>query len=171
MKSCFMASVHTIMILTGPRSTHCSPHVYSAHLECFVAHSDKRCPVSKSFFTHSLKYYSLSSSTTWPTLSALARPTISRSLKPNSCSDISHCRTISSIIWSCIVTTFSCTWVAVHPNIPCPKKREGKNCFQEWMWNPFLLFVEHHLPLCITCTRVCASLGHSTKLESLGNSL
>ena len=74
-------------------------------------------------------------------------PTISRSLEPNSCSDISHCRTISSIIWSCIVTIFSCTWVAVHPNIPCPKKREGKNRFQKWMRNPFLSFVEHRLPL------------------------
>ena len=73
-------------------------------------------------------------------------PIISRSLGPNSCSDLSHCRTISSIIWSCIVTIFSCTWVAVHPNIPCPKKREGKNRFQKWMRNPFLSFVEHRLP-------------------------
>jgi hypothetical protein len=27
-------------------------------------------------------------------------------------------RTKISIIWSCLVTIFSCTWVAVHPNIP-----------------------------------------------------
>lgn len=27
-------------------------------------------------------------------------------------------RTISTIIWSCLITIFSCTWVAVHPNIP-----------------------------------------------------
>ena len=73
MISCFMASARTIMTSTGPRSTHRSPHMYSAHLKRFVAHSDKRCPVSKSFFTHSSKCYSLSSSTTWPTLSALAR--------------------------------------------------------------------------------------------------
>ena len=74
-------------------------------------------------------------------------PIISRSLEPNSCSDLSHCRSIWNIIWSCIVTIFSCTWVAVHRNIPCPKKREGKNRFQRWIWNPILSFAEHRLPL------------------------
>ena len=34
------------------------------------------------------------------------------------CSDIHNCRTIWNIIWSCLVTIFGCTWVAVHPNIP-----------------------------------------------------
>jgi hypothetical protein len=29
-------------------------------------------------------------------------------------------RTKTTIIWSCLVTIFSCTWVAVHPNIPGP---------------------------------------------------
>jgi hypothetical protein len=29
-------------------------------------------------------------------------------------------RTKIGIIWSCLVTIFSCTWVAVHPNIPGP---------------------------------------------------
>ena len=74
-------------------------------------------------------------------------PITSRSLEPNSCSDLSHCRSIWNIIWSCIVTIFSCTWVAVHPNVPCPKKREGKNCFQRWIRNPLISFVEHRLPL------------------------
>ena len=74
-------------------------------------------------------------------------PTTSRSLEPNSCSDLSHCRSIWNIIWSCIVTIFSCTWVAVHPNIPCPKKREGKNRFQRWIRNPLMSFVEHRLLL------------------------
>ncbi|TDL15008.1 hypothetical protein BD410DRAFT_684291, partial [Rickenella mellea] len=31
-----------------------------------------------------------------------------------------NCRTTWSIIWSCLVTVFSCTWVAIHPNIPAP---------------------------------------------------
>ena len=73
MKSCFMASARTIMTLTGLRSTHRSLHMYSAHLKHFVAHSDKGCPVSKSFFTHPSKCYSLSSSTTWLTLPVLAQ--------------------------------------------------------------------------------------------------
>ena len=36
----------------------------------------------------------------------------------SSCDDLHHCRTIWSIIWSCVATIFSCTWVALHPNIP-----------------------------------------------------
>ena len=61
-----------------------------------------------------------------------------RSLDANHCTDLAHCRSIWNIIWSCLVTIFSCTWVAVHPNIPCPKKR-----------NPVILFAEHRLPLFI----------------------
>ena len=68
MKSCFMALARTIMTLTGPRSAHCSPHVYSAHLKRFIVHSDKRYPVSKSFFTHPSKCYSSHFCTTWPFL-------------------------------------------------------------------------------------------------------
>jgi hypothetical protein len=37
---------------------------------------------------------------------------------PAMCTDIRYCRTIWNIIWSCLVTIFGCTWVAVHPNIP-----------------------------------------------------
>ena len=29
-------------------------------------------------------------------------------------------RTISSIIYSCLLTIFACTWTAVHPNLPGP---------------------------------------------------
>ena len=32
-------------------------------------------------------------------------------------------RMIWNINWSCLVTTFVCTWVAVHPNIPGPEER------------------------------------------------
>jgi len=35
--------------------------------------------------------------------------------------DIFGTRSIWSIIWSCLSTTFACTWVAVHTNIPGPK--------------------------------------------------
>ena len=70
-----------------------------------------------------------------------------RSLESNHCADLAHCRTIWNIIWSCLVTIFSCTWVAVHPNIPCPKKREVNNRFQKWIWNPIMSFASHRLPL------------------------
>src|SRR6267143_3193682 len=70
-----------------------------------------------------------------------------RSLQSNPCTDLTHCRTVWNIIWSCLVTIFSCTWVAVHPNMPCPKKRKANNCLQKWIWNPILSFAEHRLPL------------------------
>ena len=76
-----------------------------------------------------------------------ANPIDSRSFDPNSCTDLTHCRTIWNIIWSCLVTIFSCTWVSVHPNIPRPKRREARNGFQRWIWNPILSFAEHRLPL------------------------
>ena len=74
-------------------------------------------------------------------------PITSPSLQSNSCTDPTHSRTIWNIIWSCLATIFSCTWVAVHPNMPCPKKREAKNCFQRWIRNPLLSFAKHRLPL------------------------
>ncbi|TDL16980.1 hypothetical protein BD410DRAFT_754858 [Rickenella mellea] len=38
----------------------------------------------------------------------------------SSCNDLNNCRALLDIIWSCVVTVFSCTWVAVHPNVPAP---------------------------------------------------
>ena len=70
-----------------------------------------------------------------------------QSTKPNSCKDITHCRTIWNIIWSCLITIFSCTWVAVHPNVPCPRKRQANSCIERWILNPFRSFAEHRLPL------------------------
>ena len=65
-------SAHNYDIICS-RSTHCPPYMYSAPLKCFVAHSDKRWPVSKSFFTHSSKCYSSSFSITWSFLSTPAQ--------------------------------------------------------------------------------------------------
>ena len=48
-----------------------------------------------------------------------------------------------------MVTIFSCTWVAVHPNVPCPKKREANGWIERCIWNPLISFVEHRLPLFI----------------------
>jgi hypothetical protein len=35
-----------------------------------------------------------------------------------SCKDIDGCRTLLSIVWSCLATLVACTWVSVHPNVP-----------------------------------------------------
>ena len=37
--------------------------------------------------------------------------------------------------------------MAVHPNIPCPKKREESGWIQIWIKNPFLSLAENRLPL------------------------
>lgn len=46
------------------------------------------------------------------------------SIDPSSdaCDDIHNCRTLLSIIWSCLVTIFACIWVVVHRNIPGPRQ-------------------------------------------------
>ena len=62
------ASARTFMTSIGPRSTHRLPHVYSAPLERFVTHSDKRCLVSNSFFIHPSKCFFSYFFTTWPFL-------------------------------------------------------------------------------------------------------
>jgi len=51
---------------------------------------------------------------------ALPIPAIDEASAPSSCKDYDNCRSILSIIWSCITTIFLCTWVAVHPNVPEP---------------------------------------------------
>ncbi|KAF7977233.1 hypothetical protein HWV62_4333 [Athelia sp. TMB] len=38
-----------------------------------------------------------------------------------SCDDIHTCRTLYSIVQTCLATIFACVWVAVHRNIPAPK--------------------------------------------------
>ena len=83
-----------------------------------------------------------------PSIDAGPIPTIEdRSLTGNQCNDLAHCRTIWNIVWSGLVTIFSCTWVAVHPNVPCPKKREANGWIEKCIWNPLLSFTEHRLPL------------------------
>ncbi|KDQ59773.1 hypothetical protein JAAARDRAFT_632028 [Jaapia argillacea MUCL 33604] len=39
-----------------------------------------------------------------------------------SCEGIEDCRTIWTIVWSCLVTLAACTWVAVHLNVPSPNE-------------------------------------------------
>ncbi|KAJ7836690.1 hypothetical protein B0H14DRAFT_1121108 [Mycena olivaceomarginata] len=66
----------------------------------------------------------------------------------SSCPDAEDCRTTWNIVWSCLVTIFSCTWVAVHPNIPRPVSTREMSLMQrlrhslwEFLSNRMLLFV------------------------------
>lgn len=39
-----------------------------------------------------------------------------------SCRDLGQCRSLWDIVWSCMVTIFACTWLAVHLHVP----KQGK---------------------------------------------
>lgn len=56
-----------------------------------------------------------------PSLSVFSAPICTR---VDSSSSNSDQRSVLNILWSCFATTFACTWVSVHPNVPW--KREGK---------------------------------------------
>ena len=85
-----------------------------------------------------------------PSINAGLIPMIEdRSLTGNHCNDLAHCRTVWNIVWSCLVTIFSCTLVAVHPNVPCPKKQEENGWIKRCIWNSLLSFFRHRLPLFI----------------------
>ena len=124
------------------------------YFACFRHRSNsKGCRISKSLYTPFLVmlfllflYYLLQG----PSIDAGPIPTIeNRSLAGNHCNDLTHCRTIWNIVWSCLATIFSCTWVAVHPNVPCPRKRDANGWIERCIWNPLLSFMEHCLPLFI----------------------
>jgi hypothetical protein len=40
----------------------------------------------------------------------------------STCNDIHHCRTLISLVWSCLTTIFLCTWITVHLDV----KEEGE---------------------------------------------
>lgn len=45
----------------------------------------------------------------------------------DSCDDIHTCRTLYSIVQTCLATIFACVWVAVHRNISGPKPRDTRS--------------------------------------------
>ena len=42
---------------------------------------------------------------------------VNGSQAPSSCKDIDECRTVTSIVWSCISTILLCTWTSLHLDI------------------------------------------------------
>lgn len=56
-----------------------------------------------------------------------------------SCKDLDTCRSLYSIIQTCVATIFACVWVAVHRNIPAPKQKHKWNSnlvlkAAQWIW-------------------------------------
>ncbi|KAF7300770.1 hypothetical protein MKEN_01302200 [Mycena kentingensis (nom. inval.)] len=61
----------------------------------------------------------------------------------STCLDIRDCRQLSDIIWSCIVTTFACVWVSVHPNVPPPAPHEPRGTASLWAKLRWTLLESH----------------------------
>ncbi|KAJ7331334.1 hypothetical protein DFH08DRAFT_966355 [Mycena albidolilacea] len=53
--------------------------------------------------------------------SPLAHPVNARGFN-NSCDDINDCRKLFDVVWGCLATIFTCTWMSVHPNVPPPSQ-------------------------------------------------
>ncbi|KAJ6536478.1 hypothetical protein DFH09DRAFT_992490 [Mycena vulgaris] len=75
-------------------------------------------------------------------------PSIAARASSSSCPNAEHCRTTWNILWSCLATIFSCTWVAIHPNILRPVNTREMWLVQRWwhyLWeflsNRMLLFI------------------------------
>ncbi|KZP12328.1 hypothetical protein FIBSPDRAFT_836378 [Athelia psychrophila] len=67
-----------------------------------------------------------------PGIRALACPVIdSATAEDSKCLDITHCRTLWNIVWSCLITILACTWVSIHHNVVLDSK-SGINIAALW---------------------------------------
>jgi hypothetical protein len=66
----------------------------------------------------------------------------------SSCKDLDNCRTLLSIIWSCITTIFLCTWVAIHPNVPEPVEIQDMDFWYKNVYKT-LRFFKHKVAMFI----------------------
>ena len=115
------------------------PHVYSAPSMCFPIKGVASVPSHLSFAMLFLIFIYYLVRGVSESIDASPIPSFDLlSSESNRCTNLTHCRMVWNIIWSCLATIFSCTWVAVHPNIPCPRKR-----------SLVVSFAEHRLPLFI----------------------
>ena len=157
------------------RST-CRPRVFCAFSAPLRQHFNKRCRISKSLYTPFLVMlfllflYDLFQG---PSIDAGPIPTIEhRSLTGNHCNDLAHCRTIWNIVWSCLATIFSCTWVAMHPTFLAP--RSGKRTVG--LKDIFRIHFCHLWNIAFPCSSVCylylstCWLGPFDSSSLLGNS-
>lgn len=58
-----------------------------------------------------------------PPVDTTTAPVTTAHSSPDACIYLDGCRTLFSIVQSCLLTIFACVWVAVHRNIPGPKQK------------------------------------------------
>lgn len=76
-----------------------------------------------------------------PVTSSLSAASISES--PGACKDLDTCRSLYSIVQTCLATIFACVWVAVHRNIPAPRSKPEYSSnvavkTAQWLWSKIL---------------------------------
>jgi hypothetical protein len=65
----------------------------------------------------------------------------------SACGDQDPRRSIWSIVWSCLLTIFLCTWVVLHPNVAFRPDKPDAGWRERWIWDPLHHFVSYQLPL------------------------
>ncbi|KAF7969708.1 hypothetical protein HWV62_26168 [Athelia sp. TMB] len=77
-----------------------------------------------------------------------------------SCDDIHTCRTLYSIVQTCLATIFACVWVAVHRNIPAPRTVPDPNSnpgliakSARWLWSKLC---DQRQPVIVFCVTLMA---------------
>lgn len=91
-----------------------SPQTHVRHLTSILKQPLQPEPVMISLTT--IRYLSVNSTD--------AVQLSGRVLSGELCHDIGNCRTSWDIVSSCVATILSCTWLAIHPNVP--KQGKGK---------------------------------------------
>ena len=76
------------------------------------------------------------------------------------CKDIDTCRTLYSIVQTCLATIFACVWVAVHRNIPAPRPVPDPNSnpgpiakAARWSWSKIR---DQRQPVIVFCVTLLA---------------
>ncbi|KZP12333.1 hypothetical protein FIBSPDRAFT_937003, partial [Athelia psychrophila] len=79
-----------------------------------------------------LQYLLLLCALAIPGILALAVPVIEATAEDPKCLDIIHCRTLTNIVWSCLITIFACTWVSIHHNVVLDSESRKATFYALW---------------------------------------
>jgi hypothetical protein len=64
-----------------------------------------------------------------------------------SCGEPIQTRSLWNIIWSCLSTTFLCTWVSLHPNTSSTPEEPGLDWFEKRIRNALVEFLTYKFSL------------------------
>ncbi|KZT25921.1 hypothetical protein NEOLEDRAFT_1199558 [Neolentinus lepideus HHB14362 ss-1] len=85
----------------------------------------------------------------------------------NTCDDLNNCRTLWSIVWSCLATIFACTWVVIHPNIP-PLHESWFGRHGRRIVTTIVAIIAPELVICWAAKQYLASMRLAQKYKDFG---